>query len=132
MRPRFPTRSTTGCSASCRSWRRRTRSCARPTRPPSAWAPSRATSSPRCSAAGSLRQLDPRETARRPLSIFFYDVGETGELQFASHWDKLRKLKDLGLRVNPENRLVRSLDEVRAHYADLLKRRHDVPYEIDG
>src|SRR2546425_5962923 len=87
---------------------------------------------PRNSAAGSLRQLDPRETAKRPLSMFFSDVGETGELQFASHWDKLRKLKDLGLRVNPENRLVRSLDEVRAHYADLLKRRHDVPYEIDG
>src|SRR5438270_4380759 len=87
---------------------------------------------PRNSAAGSLRQLDPRETAKRPLSIFFYDVGETGELRFSSHWDKLQKLKELGLRTNPENKLARSLDEIRASYADLLKRRHDVAYEIDG
>src|SRR2546423_1983643 len=87
---------------------------------------------PRNSAAGSLRQLDPRETARRPLSMFFYDVGETGELRFSSHWEKLAKLKELGLRTNPENKLARSLDEIRAHYADLLCRRHDVPYEIDG
>src|SRR3989441_11224206 len=87
---------------------------------------------PRNSAAGSLRQLDPRETAKRPLSMFFYDVGETGELRFSSHWDKLAKLKELGLRTNPQNKLARSLDEIRAHYADLLRRRHDVPYEIDG
>src|SRR5919204_3886402 len=82
---------------------------------------------PRNSAAGSLRQLDPRETAKRPLSIFFYDVGDTGELRFTSHWEKLQKLKDLGLRTNPENKLARSLDEVRGLYADLLRRRHDVP-----
>src|SRR5712664_1062684 len=87
---------------------------------------------PRNSAAGSLRQLDPRETAKRPLSMFFYDVGETGELRFSSHWEKLTRLKDLGLRTNPENKLARSLDEVRAHYADLLRRRHELPYEIDG
>jgi DNA ligase (NAD+) len=87
---------------------------------------------PRNSAAGSLRQLDPRETAKRPLSIFFYDVGEAGELGFSSHWDKLAKLKELGLRTNPENKLARSLDEVRAFYADLLRRRHEVAYEIDG
>src|SRR5438067_2559120 len=87
---------------------------------------------PRNSAAGSLRQLDPRETAKRPLSIFFYDVGDTGELRFTSHWQKLQKLKDLGLRTNPENKLAHSLDEVRAFYADLLRRRHDVAYEIDG
>jgi DNA ligase (NAD+) len=87
---------------------------------------------PRNSAAGSLRQLDPRETAKRPLSIFFYDVGETGELQFTSHWQKLRKLRELGLRTNPENRLCESLDQVRAAWQELLVRRHDVAYEIDG
>src|SRR5437764_9420460 len=87
---------------------------------------------PRNSAAGSLRQLDPRETAKRPLSIFFYDVGETAEQRFSSHWEKLAKLKELGLRTNPENKPAHSLDEVRAFYADLMKRRHDVAYEIDG
>jgi DNA ligase (NAD+) len=87
---------------------------------------------PRNSAAGSLRQLDPRETAKRPLSIFFYDVGDTGDLVFASHWDKLKKLRELGLRTNPENHRCESLDEVKARYRDLLSRRHEVPYEIDG
>jgi DNA ligase (NAD+) len=87
---------------------------------------------PRNSAAGSLRQLDPRETAKRPLSIFFYDVGDTSDLAFTSHWDKLGKLRELGLRTNPENRRCQSLDEVRAGYRDLLSRRHQIPYEIDG
>src|SRR5438105_5163711 len=87
---------------------------------------------PRNSAAGSLRQLDSRETAKRPLSIFFYDVGDTGDLVFTSHWDKLQKLRELGLRTNPENQHCDSLDEVRARYRDLLSRRHEIPYEIDG
>ncbi|HEY6050463.1 MAG TPA: NAD-dependent DNA ligase LigA, partial [Thermoanaerobaculia bacterium] len=87
---------------------------------------------PRNSAAGSLRQLDPRETAKRPLSILFYDVGETGELRFASHWEKLSKLRELGLRTNPENQLCESLDQVRSAWKDLLHRRHEVAYEIDG
>src|SRR5439155_7453221 len=87
---------------------------------------------PRNSAAGSLRQLDPRETAKRPLSIFFYDVGETGEVRCSSHWDKMQKLKELGLRTNPDNKLTRSLDEVRSFCAELLRRRHDVAYERDG
>jgi DNA ligase (NAD+) len=85
---------------------------------------------PRNSAAGSLRQLDPRETARRPLSIFFYEVGEGAA--FATHWEKLARLRELGLRTNPENRLCESLDEVRAAYRDLVARRHEIPYEIDG
>ncbi len=85
---------------------------------------------PRNSAAGSLRQLDPRETARRPLSIFFYEVGEGAT--FATHWEKLARLRELGLRTNPENRLCESLDEVRAAYRDLVARRHEIPYEIDG
>ncbi|TMB26267.1 MAG: NAD-dependent DNA ligase LigA, partial [Deltaproteobacteria bacterium] len=87
---------------------------------------------PRNSAAGSLRQLDPRETAKRPLSIFFYDVGDTGDLVFTSHWDKLQKLRELGLRTNPENQRCDSLDEVRTRYQDLLSRRHQIAYEIDG
>jgi DNA ligase (NAD+) len=85
---------------------------------------------PRNSAAGSLRQLDPRETARRPLSIFFYEVGE-GAI-FETHWQKLARLRELGLRTNPENRFCESLEEVGAAYRQLLARRHEIPYEIDG
>src|SRR5438105_3398987 len=85
---------------------------------------------PRNSAAGSLRQLDPRITAQRPLSIYFYETGEG--LQFASHWEKLARLRELGLRTNAENELCESLDAVRDKYRKLLEKRHDLPYEIDG
>ena len=87
---------------------------------------------PRNSAAGSLRQLDPKETAKRPLSIYFYDVGETSGLTFSSHWEKLTRLRELGLRTNPENSLCGSLDEVREKYRQMMAKRHELAYEIDG
>ncbi|HUJ27371.1 MAG TPA: NAD-dependent DNA ligase LigA [Myxococcales bacterium] len=87
---------------------------------------------PRNSAAGSLRQLDPRETAKRPLSIFFYETGDTPGFEPVTHWEKLAKLRELGLRTNPENTLCDSLEEVKQKYAQLLAKRHDLPYEIDG
>ena len=87
---------------------------------------------PRNSAAGSLRQLDPRETAKRPLSIYFYETGDTGGLEFTSHWEKLARLREFGLRTNPENALCDSLEEVKAKYAAMLAKRHQLPYEIDG
>jgi DNA ligase (NAD+) len=83
---------------------------------------------PRNSAAGALRQLDPRITAQRPLSIYFYET----TAEFPSHLTKLEKLKAWGLRINPENQTCSSLDEVRAAYKRLLEKRHDLPYEIDG
>jgi DNA ligase (NAD+) len=83
---------------------------------------------PRNSAAGALRQLDPRITAQRPLSIYFYET----TAEFASHLEKLDHLRKWGLRINPENQACHSLDEVRAAYARLLQKRHDLPYEIDG
>ncbi|MCA1829777.1 MAG: NAD-dependent DNA ligase LigA [Myxococcales bacterium] len=85
---------------------------------------------PRNSAAGALRQLDPRITAQRPLSIYFYEVGEAAP--FATHWEKLQKLKNYGLRTNPENELLESVEAVRDKYRRLLEKRHDLPYEIDG
>src|SRR5438105_1552024 len=87
---------------------------------------------PRNFAPGSLAQLDPRITAQRPLSIFFYEVGETPGLTFATHWEKLALLRELGLRTNPENALCESLPEVKEKYRRMLAMRHDVPYEIDG
>jgi DNA ligase (NAD+) len=85
---------------------------------------------PRNCAAGSLRQLDPRITAQRPLSIYFYEVGEGQE--FASHWEKLARLREYGLRTNPENEICDSLEAVRDKYQRLLQKRHELPYEIDG
>jgi len=87
---------------------------------------------PRNCAAGSLRQLDPKMTAQRPLSIFFYEVGDTKGLEFASHWEKLARLRELGLRTNAENELCESLEAVQDKYRRMLGKRHELPYEIDG
>src|SRR5437016_13174852 len=87
---------------------------------------------PRNCAAGSLRQLDPRSTAQRPLSSFFYETGDTPGLEFKSHWEKLALLRELGLRTNPENELAESLAAVQDKYRRLLAKRHELPYEIDG
>ncbi len=87
---------------------------------------------PRNCAAGSLRQLDPRITAQRPLSVFFYEVGETPGLTFTTHWEKLALLRELGLRTNPENAFCESLPEVKEKYRRMLAMRHELPYEIDG
>jgi DNA ligase (NAD+) len=87
---------------------------------------------PRNCAAGSLRQLDPRITAQRPLSIFFYETGDTPGLELETHWGKLQMLRELGLRTNPENELVEGVDAIKDKYRRLLGKRHELPYEIDG
>jgi DNA ligase (NAD+) len=87
---------------------------------------------PRNCAAGSLRQLDPRITAQRPLSIFFYETGDTPGLELKTHWEKLLLLRELGLRTNPENELVEGVDAIKDKYRRLLGKRHELPYEIDG
>jgi DNA ligase (NAD+) len=86
---------------------------------------------PRNAAAGSLRQLDPRITAERPLSIFFYETGECSE-KFAMHWDKLERFRAWGLRVSARARRAPDVESVRAFYAELLAHRHDEPYDMDG
>ncbi len=89
-------------------------------------------SNPRNAAAGSLRQKDPSVTARRNLSLVCHGVGLVQGKRFATHWDALQSLRGWGLRTNPENRQVESLDDVYdfCHYWE--EHRHDVPYEIDG
>ncbi len=87
---------------------------------------------PRNAAAGSLRQLDPRITASRPLSLFLYEVAEVKGLPFHSHWEKLEALNALGLPVNPRNRQAHGLAEVRSLYQEFLAGRHQLPYEVDG
>jgi len=88
---------------------------------------------PRNAAAGSLRQLDSRITARRPLDIFIYGIGTAPELMAAdSHGEALRRLQLFGFPVNPLTRYQIPLDEVLAYYRHLDERRLSLDYEIDG
>ncbi len=88
---------------------------------------------PRNAAAGSLRQLDPRVTAQRPLDIFFYAVGAVEGLGLPnSHSATLELLKEFGLRVSPEVRRVRGPEGCLAYYTDIGRRRASLDYQIDG
>jgi DNA ligase (NAD+) len=88
---------------------------------------------PRNAAAGSLRQLDPRVTAQRPLDIFFYAVGAVEGLELPdSHGATLDLLKEFGLRVSPEVRRVRGPEGCLAYYTDIGRRRASLDYQIDG
>ncbi|KJS38189.1 MAG: NAD-dependent DNA ligase LigA [Rhodospirillaceae bacterium BRH_c57] len=87
---------------------------------------------PRNAAAGSLRQLDPKITAQRPLSLFCYAWGEVKGYEAATHWDFLEQLRDWGFPVNPERKLCKGADAVLAFYRDIGERRAQLPYDIDG
>ncbi len=87
---------------------------------------------PRNAAAGSLRQLDPRVTAGRPLDAFFYDLLFAEGAGVETQWQSLQFLKKMGLKINPESRSCRSIEEVIAYCGEWSGRRHDLPYEIDG
>ena len=91
---------------------------------------------PRNSSAGSLRQLDPRVTAERPLDIYCYAIGYLGEGSEsalpATHKGALDLLAELGFKVNPHAEVCRSIDEVIAYCKRWEERRRTLPYEIDG
>jgi DNA ligase (NAD+) len=87
---------------------------------------------PRNAAAGSLRQLDPAITARRPLRFFAYHWGETSELPGKTHWEVLRALKSWGFPVNPLIRRVPTVEEALAFYEEVQHARADLGYDIDG
>lgn len=88
---------------------------------------------PRNAAAGSLRQLDPRITASRRLKLFCYGVGkvEGGAMPQRQH-RVLERLRDWGLPVNRETRLVRGAAGCQAYYEEIGRRRDELAYEIDG
>jgi DNA ligase (NAD+) len=89
---------------------------------------------PRNAAAGSLRQLDPTVTARRPLDVFFYAVGEWQgrPVPPASQSALIEQLQAWGLRTCPEIRVVRGIDGCLAYYRSIGARRAELPYQIDG
>jgi DNA ligase (NAD+) len=87
---------------------------------------------PRNAAAGSLRQLDSKITAGRPLDVFFYGVGIVADIVLESHWDLLQSLKTWGFKINPLIRPRIKIKEILAFYRELIEKRHQLPYDIDG
>ena len=87
---------------------------------------------PRNAAAGSLRQLDPRITASRPLDIFCHGFGRVQGMVLDTHLNALERLGRLGLRVNPLRYQCAGIGEVLQCYRTILEKRVDLPYEIDG
>ncbi len=88
---------------------------------------------PRNAAAGSVRQLDPNVTARRPLHIFLYGVPNADAIGFEAHWDVLHALPDWGLRVNLEHtRRHDDVEDAIEYHGDMAGLRNELPYEIDG
>jgi DNA ligase (NAD+) len=88
---------------------------------------------PRNMTAGSLRQLDSRITAARPLDAFFYTIGvKRGGPRIRSQWELLQYLPALGFKVNPLARQVPDLESAAAFVRELETQRDDLPYEIDG
>ena len=87
---------------------------------------------PRNAAAGSLRQLDSKITATRPLEIFFYGVGTVADYEFGSHWELLQAIKSWGFRINPLIRPRITIDNVLQYHRELSEQRHQLPYDIDG
>jgi len=85
---------------------------------------------PRNAAAGSVRQLDPKNTARRPLEVYFYALGEV--MFFKTQWELLQTLPKWGLRTNPLNKRFSNIDDVINYYYKLNEIRETLPYEIDG
>ena len=87
---------------------------------------------PRNSAAGTIRQLDPRLAADRPLSIWCYGVGAAEGISFTEHYEALQWLRSHGFRVNPDIRVLGSAEDVIALCEDWERRRGSLDFEIDG
>ncbi len=86
---------------------------------------------PRNAAAGSLRQLDPRETAKRPLKFIAHGFGSyNGEKN--NYYDQLIELKSWGIPISPFLKKVQNLNELMTIYNEINKKRAEIPYDIDG
>jgi DNA ligase (NAD+) len=87
---------------------------------------------PRNAAAGSLRQLDSRITARRPLNIFLYAIGNAKDISFATHWDVLQALAGWGFPVNKYIEQANNINDCIKYFERIGAMREKLPYEIDG
>lgn len=89
-------------------------------------------SNPRNAAAGSLRQLDAKVTAKRNLDTFLYTVADFGQMKAQTQYDVLEELEKIGFHTNPEKRLCQNVEEIWSFIEEYHKKRADLPYEIDG
>lgn len=87
---------------------------------------------PRNAAAGSVRQLDSRITAERPLDIFCYGVGNIEGIKVSTHWEILEVLKKIGFKVNPLISKCKSINDALKYHDEMEQRREKLDYEIDG
>ena len=88
---------------------------------------------PRNAAAGSLRQLDPRITAQRPLTFFAYGIGKVSAgAEFRTQSELLERIAGWGVPVSPESKTVNGLQEGLEYYADIGRRRRQLAFDIDG
>lgn len=87
---------------------------------------------PRNAAAGSLRQLDPKVTAKRDLDTFMYYVPEYQKIGVTTQAEALDKMRELGFKVNPDNRVVHNRQEIEDYINEYTAKRDQLPYGIDG
>ncbi|PKN30909.1 MAG: DNA ligase (NAD(+)) LigA [Deltaproteobacteria bacterium HGW-Deltaproteobacteria-21] len=87
---------------------------------------------PRNAAAGSVRQLDPRVTDSRPLMFYAHGIGNVKGAAIENHWQSLHFLKKLGFRISEYAKQCRTVEEVRTYYREMLERRNEMDFEIDG
>lgn len=87
---------------------------------------------PRNTASGAMKQLDPRQVAERGLELFLYSIARISQGEPRSHSEALARMRDLGLRTNPEIRTCASIDEALDQCAALREKRHRLDYDIDG
>lgn len=86
----------------------------------------------RNAAAGSVRQLDPKVAAKRNLDTFIYHLPNPEDYGLKTHYEALEFMKELGFKVSPLNKLVKSKQEILAFIDDFAQKRPDLPYDIDG
>jgi len=88
---------------------------------------------PRNAAAGSLRQLDPKITAKRKLKFYAYSLGQIDQdLEFKNHTDILNYFKNAGIPISSYSQRVVGIDQMQYFYEDILKKRNALPFDIDG
>ncbi|MFA4842540.1 MAG: NAD-dependent DNA ligase LigA [Candidatus Omnitrophota bacterium] len=87
---------------------------------------------PRNAASGSLKLLDSGIVAKRRLNFYAHSLGEHRGLEVKTQWEFLQKIKEWGIRINPEVKLCAGLDEVLKYCQGWQKKRHNLTYDIDG